>query len=220
MKLPFTVNDFIDVFEKYNLSVWPAQPLLLFFGFIVPFCIYVNIAACRQVVFGILSILWGWMGIVYHIIYFSSINKAAYAFGAMFVVQSILFFYFGILRHKIELRIRFDVQSIVGVVFIVYALLIYPLISFAQGRIYPNSPTFGVPCPTTIFTFGVLLFTVHRIPPLILIIPMLWSLVGFSATINLNMIEDVGLLISAVLSAVILMLDRSDLNRGFHLTIF
>ncbi|WP_414541485.1 DUF6064 family protein [Nostoc sp. CCY0012] len=28
----------------------------------------------------------------------------------------------------------------------------YPLIGYALGRIFPTSPTFGVPCPTTIFT--------------------------------------------------------------------
>ena len=214
MKLPFTVDDFLNVFENYNLAIWPIQPILLSLAFISVFFIYWKGAAGCQVVFVILSLLWAWMGIVYHIVYFSTINNAAYFFGALFVVQSVLFFYFGVIRKTINLKIRRDAQSIIGVVFIVYALLGYPVIGLALGRAYPSSATFGVPCPTTIFTFGVLLFTVDRIPVTMLIIPLLWSLIGMSAAVYLNVVEDIGLLISGVVSGVLLTTHRSDLNGG------
>jgi hypothetical protein len=40
----------------------------------------------------ILAFLWLWMGIVYHFIYFSQINPAAKFFGALFILQGLLFY--------------------------------------------------------------------------------------------------------------------------------
>jgi hypothetical protein len=37
----------------------------------------------------ILAAFWLWMGTVYHIGYFSVINKAAYLFGSLFIFESI-----------------------------------------------------------------------------------------------------------------------------------
>ena len=59
-----------------------------------------------------------------------------------------------------------------------------------------------------IFTFGILLYSVHRIPWYIIIIPLLWSIVGFSAAMNLGIQEDYGLVIAGLLSAAILLFGK------------
>ena len=105
----------------------------------------------------ILSFFWIWMGIIYHIINFSAINKAAYIFGAAFIFQGILFLYMGFFRQKITFRFYFDIYGITGGFLILFALILYPVLGYFQGHIYPSSPTFGLPCPTIIFTFGLLL---------------------------------------------------------------
>jgi len=43
------------------------------------------------------------MGLIYHIIYFSKINSAAYLFGGIFVLEAVLIIYFSIVRKKFEL---------------------------------------------------------------------------------------------------------------------
>ena len=35
-----------------------------------------------------LACFWAWMGIVYHLMYFSAINGAALGFGVLFIVQA------------------------------------------------------------------------------------------------------------------------------------
>jgi hypothetical protein len=139
------------------------------------------------------------MGIVYHLIYFALINEAATAFGIIFIIQGALFFYFGVLRHEIQFGYRGDLKAIIGFVLILYALLIYPLLGHLQERIYPSTPTFGLPCPTTIFTFGLLLCTNRRYPRSLLIIPLLWSIIGTSAAVKFGIKEDLGLLASGIL---------------------
>jgi len=204
MKIPFTTDEFLAVFERYNEGVWPSQLVLYVLAVIALLAIYRNDKRGRQVLFAVLSLLWAWMGLVYHITYFSLINKAAYGFGVLFVIQGIVFAYVGIIRDKFRFDIRIDIYTIIGTAFVVYALIAYPLIGIVLGHMYPGSPTFGVPCPTTIFTFGVLLFSAHRVSFFVLLIPFLWSIVGFSAAFHLHIFEDIGLIISGLVSTVIL----------------
>src|SRR6478735_636787 len=49
----------------------------------------------------------------------------------------------------------------------------------------PAVPTFGLPCPTTIFTIGVLLFAKAPVPRSAFIVPVLWALVGSTAAFTL-----------------------------------
>jgi hypothetical protein len=77
-----------------------------------------------------------------------------------------------------------------------YGILFYPLAGLVLGHVYPAQPTFGLPCPTTIFTFGILLWNKNKIPLYILIIPSVWTIIGFFAALNFGIYEDIGLLLS------------------------
>jgi hypothetical protein len=102
-----------------------------------------------------------------------------------------------------------DVYSIVGILFIVYATVGYPILGYLVGHIYPQTALVGIfPCPTTIFTFGLLLCTDRRVPKYLLIIPLLFSLTGFLWTF-IGMVEDIGLIAAGVLgTAMIVYRDR------------
>ena len=94
-----------------------------------------------------------------------------------------------------------------------YALIIYPILGYLFGHKYPYSPTFGLPCPTTIFTFGILLFVNKKIPVLVLIIPLLWSIIGFGAALNLSIYEDYGLLIAGILGFILLVVSNKNYSK-------
>jgi hypothetical protein len=99
---------------------------------------------------------------------------------------------------------------------IVYAMIVYPVLGALLGHGYPRSPSFGVaPCPTTIFTFGLLLLTNAKVPKSLVVIPFLWSLLGISASYQLGIREDIGLLVAGVLSVGLLFWrDRTALHIG------
>jgi len=82
------------------------------------------------------------------------------------------------------------------------------VLGYNLGHVYPYSPTFGLPCPTTIFTFGILLFTNEKMPVHLLIIPLLWSVIGFTAAINLIIYEDTGLLIAGLTTFTLLLISN------------
>jgi hypothetical protein len=80
-----------------------------------------------------------------------------------------------------------------GIALITFALVVYPVWSAYSGHPYPETATFGLPCPTTIFTIGVLCFAVSPMPHSPLIVPVLWCLVGSQAAFFLDVQPDLGL---------------------------
>ncbi len=197
--MPFTVSDFLNVFKNYNLTVYPFQ-IILFLSAI--FTIYISVRKkvySDKLITSILVFYWIWIGFVYHILFFSVINPAAYIFGIIFILQGFLFFKSGILDKRLQFEFSNNLKSMIGALFLIYALIIYPVLGYFDGRIYPESPTFGLPCPTVIFTFGILLWAKNKVPLYLVIIPFIWSIIGISAAVNLGIKEDFGLVIAGLL---------------------
>jgi hypothetical protein len=198
MKLPFKINQFMEVFAQYNQTVWPAQVIANLLALLALFMLSRGTRRADQTINGILAGLWFWMGLVYHIGFFSPINKAAYGFGILFILQGFIFLFSGVFKSKITYRFRLDAYSGLGGLFILYGLVIYPILGFFLGHRYPQAPTFGVPCPSTIFTFGILLWTTGKLPKYVLAIPFIWSIIGFTAALTLGILEDIGLLVAGL----------------------
>ena len=204
MELPFTAEQFGEVFRKYNTSVWPLQVIFYLLAAITIFFLFKQSGSSSKLISGILGFFWIWMGVVYHLIFFAGINKAAYIFGILFIMQGILFIHMGVFKNLLAFKVNREFRSLVGIGFLVFALIAYPILGFYQNHIYPSSPTFGLPCPTTIFTFGILLLTEKKISIRIVIIPFIWSIIGFTASFNLGMKEDISLLVTALIAAVLI----------------
>ena len=206
VRLPFTTEQFMQVFGNYNLSVWPMQIILYILGVIAVILAIRPVRGSDKIITVILSFFWLWMGVVYHLIFFTEINKVAYLFGIIYIIQSFLFLLTGVYNSDLSFNLKFDSRGFTGIIFIFYALIIYPIWGALAGHHYPNIPIFGLPCPTTIFTFGLLLWTTQRFPIYLLIIPFLWSIIGFSAALNLAVYQDYGLLIAGILGTILILL--------------
>jgi Family of unknown function (DUF6064) len=197
--IPFTTEQFFQVFEKYNQAIYPIQFVLILVAVVAIVLATSRKPSRNKIISGLLGGLWLWAGIVYHLIFFTAISPPAYLFGTLFIFQGLLFLYEGVAKNRLSFHASRRFDSILGAVFITYALVMYPLIGYALGRIFPSSQTFGVPCPTTIFTFGLLLWADRKISLSLLIIPVLWSIVGTSAAISFGVKEDFGLLVAGTL---------------------
>ena len=212
MNLPFTTEQFLEVFRNYNLSVWPMQVVLFLLGVVAVYLGRKSSPASGKFISAILAFLWLWMGVVYHLVNFSTINKAAYAFGVLCIVQGLVFLYAGVFKASLSFQYRSDRYGFAGAILILYAMVVYPVLGYLFGHVYPQSPTFGLPCPTTIFTFGILLWTDSKVPPLVFAIPFLWSIIGSSAALSLGIKEDIGLFVAG-LAGTILIIMRNKINN-------
>jgi hypothetical protein len=208
MDLPFSAEQFFEVFHRYNDGVWPAQILLTGIGLVAAFLAFRPRPGSDRFVAGTLALLWAWMGVAYHIRFFQAINPAALAFGLLFLFQSILFLWYGILRSDLRFKAPRSVAGIIGGSLIVFAFVAYPLLARSFGHIYPAAPTFGLPCPTTIATLGLILWLVPPVPWPLVVIPLLWSAVGASAAVILGVREDYALGLAGVLTAIVFLTGR------------
>jgi hypothetical protein len=208
MNMPFSVQQFLNVFAEYNAAIWPAQIPLYLLGIAVVIIAAFRLAWSGRLALGSLALYWIWMGALYHLAFFRRINPVAAVFGALFIVQGILFVV-PAARGSVSFGPPQGWRGILGTVFIAYALVVYPLIGALTGHAYPRAPLFGVaPCPTAIFTFGILLWARNRVGIYLLIIPFLWSLVGFTAALKLSIREDFGLLVAGLVGTSLLLAHR------------
>ena len=202
MKIPFTVEEFFGVFARYNEAVWPMQVILTLLALTAVAMLYGGRSFQSRLISALLACLWGWMAIAYHFTFFTLINPAAWLFGAMFLAAGLWFAWMGIMRVKLRFRLTGGIRGWAGWLLIGFALVAYPLLGNLLGHRYPAVPTFGLPCPTTIFTIGILLFVASPVPKSVFIVPLIWSLIGSMAAFQLGVCQDLGLLVAGVVGLV------------------
>src|SRR6478672_4987983 len=134
MKLPFTVEQFLGVFKTYNESIFPLQMLFYLLAGAIVFLSVKTSVWSDKVINSILAFFWVWMGIAYHILFFSTINKAAWLFGVLFTIQGLLFFYYGVLKPGIRYKVRQDTRGLMGTILVIFALIVYPVLGYLFGH--------------------------------------------------------------------------------------
>jgi hypothetical protein len=198
------VETFFRTFRAYHESFMAAPFLWLALALGMVWLAARPTGRSDRMVSLFLAAVWVWAGVAYLILSHGPVNPAGYTFGALFVVQGLLFLHAGVVRHRLAFGPKRDAYGIAGAVLIGYALVIYPLIGVAVGHRFPAAPTFGVPCPTTIFTLGILLWTVGRVPGWILAIPALWALAGAPAALQWGVWQDLAMPAAGIVAVAML----------------
>jgi hypothetical protein len=200
MQLPFTREQFFDLFVAYNEVLWPAaMALWTASALIVALRLSVRHSHDRWVS-ALLVGHWAWSALAYHVAFFTRINRAAWVFAALFLGQAALFFRVGVVQRRLSFAPWGNAWAPLAWVLIAYSLA-YPAINALDHRSLLRIPTFGLPCPTTIFTAGVLMLATPRSWGLSTV-PVLWSAIGGSAAFLLGVRADVALPIAGMALAI------------------
>ena len=208
IELPFSEQSFFRVFAEYHEALWPAPVLLTGLALVTAFGLFRRDAWVGRWVSGVLAVLWAWTGLAYHLAFFSRINSAAYLFALLSLVAAAVFVWYGVIQGRLRFAWPGGWRGVTGLVLLVFALAGYPLWVWLAGHSYPAAPTFGLPCPTTLFTLGVLAFLVRPYPRALFIVPLLWCVVGVQAALALDMPPDTSLALAAVAGAVLALRNR------------
>ncbi len=204
----FTVEQFFGVFAAYNTAVWPAQIVLLVLALAVLRLADVPSARAPWLPAVLLGVLWLWGGGVYHLAFFTRVNPAARLFGGAFLLQGALLIRAGFSSRGLRFRSQRPSRHVLGWALAGYALLLYPILGLAFGEAYPAFPTFGAPCPTTIFTLALLVWGRDPVPLHLLVVPGLWAVVATAAATSLGVFQDLALPVAALLAVVVIVHDR------------
>ena len=211
MQLPFSREEFFDLFAAYNGALWPAAGALWAASALAALWLVTSRRDRARWIAGLLAVHWAWAAVAYHLVFFTRINPAAWLFAAMFLLQAVLFFRSGVVRGNLSFARARTVWTPIGWLLVAYALL-YPAINAVEHGSVLRIPTFGVPCPTTIFTAGLLVLATPHSRALA-IVPVVWSLLAGSAAFLLGVSADYALPVAGVLLAVF-ELNREEPERG------
>jgi hypothetical protein len=200
MQLPFTREQFFDLFVAYNQALWPAAVALWIASAVI---VALRLSARHphdRWVSALLFAHWAWSALAYHLVFFTRINPAAWLFAALFLGQAFLFLRVGVVQRRLSFVPWGNAWAPLAWGLIAYSL-VYPAINALDYRSLLRIPTFGLPCPTTIFTAGVLMLATPRSRGLSTV-PVLWSAIGGSAAFLLSVRGDVALPIAGTALAI------------------
>lgn len=201
--LSFSSREFLLVLESYNISIWPIQIFAYILIALALFLLLKPKLYSMKIVLGVLSLFWLFNGIVFCLIYWSPSHLFGYVFGIFCVIQGLLFIY-SIRASDITIGSPHKTYTLIGLFFVFYAIIGYQILGYFIGHIYPQFFPVGlVPCPTTIFTFGIFLLINNKIPQRYYVIPLIFSLGGFLAASN-GIYEDIGLILVGIFGTVLI----------------
>ena len=117
MNLPFSTEQFFNVIEKYNLSIFPFQLIINVLGIACLFLLHSKWSSKDKIIGIYLGALWIWIGAVYHLAFFATINKAALLFGVIFILQGVLILYYSLIKKPTCIHVCFSGKGLFGLLF-------------------------------------------------------------------------------------------------------
>jgi hypothetical protein len=205
--LPFSPQTYFRLFELHNQPVWPAQLLALAAGAAIVALILLRPAWSGRAVALLLAAAWGFVAFAYLGTRYAAINWAATYFAYGFAAQALLLVLSGAVGGRLNFTAPRSPAAKAGLGFVLFALLVQPLIGPAFGRPWTGLELFAIaPDPTVLATLGVLLVA-DRVRPELFVLPLLWCVIAGAILYGLSAPE-VSLMPTAGLAALGLALYR------------
>jgi hypothetical protein len=211
MTLSVDLEQLLSVFAAYNLAIWPMQVFAYLAGMVALYSATKQTRFSDNIASGILSFFWVWTGAVFCVFFWAPSYPAAYAFGVLYVTQGVVFL-LNAIKPALSFKSQRNAFALIGWLFIAYAMAGYPLVGYFLGHVYPRSIPFGlVPCPTAVFTLGLLMLTDKGVPRHVLVIPAIWSICAIVPVAS-GIYEDAGLILAGLVCIPLLL--RRDRQKS------
>ncbi len=217
MKTSLSLENVIQLFYEYSSSVWPSQFL---FYLLAGLIIYLSLNQYKYssiIINSGLAFFWLWTGSIYYFLFYSELSHLGYAIGSVFMMEGIFFIVFGVSKKWITYKFEKNFTGFLGIGLILYSCIIYPLMGLFFERSYAYLLSFILPVPITIFTFGMFLFSERKLPFFFVVIPFIWAILSFYSSVKFWLIEDMFLIIVAVVSLFIITKKEDSRQKNINL---
>jgi hypothetical protein len=108
----------------------------------------------------------------------------------------------GGLLYNLKFEFKRSSQAYFGSFFILFGLIINPVVGYLIEQNLSRTISVGLPCPTVILTFGFFLLCDKKFSKYLLFIPSLWAIIRISVALNLGIYQDSMMLIAAIIADV------------------
>lgn len=202
MQPPFSVDALMRVAEEYNRAISPL-PVLIYIPTLFIF-VLLRRGTRQDTSRGVLLLLaaeWGIVGVLLFLLYIGPLHPLGYLAGGIFLAVGV--FYAGAASRAFPPHFYWtrDFQTWLSLGIAATSIFGYPLLSWALGRNFPGSLSYGLtPGSVAMLTLAVLL-SARPAPRLAISVPaLLWSATAVLSIMWWGLWEDVLLLVSGVWS--------------------
>ncbi|MCB0807050.1 MAG: hypothetical protein KDC05_14730 [Bacteroidales bacterium] len=189
-----------QAWEVYNERIFPIQYLIWLIAVFTVLFLLLKKGNNKNTITVVLGAFWLWSGIFFHILIVTDFAKAGYWFGTIFILQGLFFFYEALFRNRFTYEKLQHPRHVAGYSIILTSLIIYPFWGLVAGREISQVLLPGLPAPTAIFTFGILLLSSQKFPLYLLVIPAFIALSGLWRAFEIKHYEDILLFASGAVT--------------------
>ncbi|MGO9783485.1 MAG: DUF6064 family protein [Streptosporangiaceae bacterium] len=194
------LNEFLATFGRANAAAWPAHIVWYVAAVAMAGLAFWPGRRSSQLISALAAAYFAWIGIGYFVWLAPGIGLSR-AWAAVFTLQTVLLLVAGVVRSDLVIRPRRDLASVLGGVFIAYALIGYPVIGLVGGHPLHVLPVFGLaPCASVTFFFGLMLWARPPVPKYLLLVPLAWALTAAPPDMASGVAADYGMLVVAVIA--------------------
>jgi hypothetical protein len=213
-----SLNVFLTtVFGRGNAAIWPMQLVWYASAVAMIGLAFWPSRRASQLISLLAAAYFAWVGIVFFRVIDSDMGvidgviNGAWLWAAIFLLEAFLFLVAGVVRRDLVFTPRWNLASVLGALFMCYALVGYPLIEMLGGYLLRETPLFGLsPCVTVYFTFGLLLWARPPAPKYLLLLPLAWALNATPGNIAMGHVPDFGMVLVGVITVgLIIWRDRT-----------
>ena len=214
---PFTLQEFFNMIASYNTAYWPLPLVTYALGILAAILAWLKSDYASKTAASILALFWLWTGIVFYGFWMSQLSRSSFVFSVLFVIQAVLLVWAGVMQRNLSFNARADIYGLIGGLAILYGMAGYPVIEFFLNRGYPQTLILGMaPCPTTVFTLGMLMWSDSPTPRRVLVIPVSYAIVGGAMVAAQGIVEDLGMLTVGLLAVIMILNRNRTIEQEMH----
>lgn len=191
------LNVFLAMFERGNAAIWPMQLVCYASAAAMVGLALWPVRRASQLICLLAAADFVWVGIVF----FGVIDSGMTIWVAVFILEAILLLIAGIVRRDLVFAPRWNLSGVLGAVFMLYALVAYPVIGMLGGHPLRTLPVFGLaPCVMVVFAFGLLLWARPPAPKYVLLLPLAWALNAAPSNLAMGHVADFVLILFGMIT--------------------
>ena len=207
--IPYSPDVYQSLVAGFNLGLWPGQLIGTALVWLIFICARRGGATNARSAILVAGGMWMWTGQAFLHGELATLNWAAEWIGFAFIAKGLWLVGWAFATAELDIVLSGDKRASTGLMFLVMATVLHPIMIFAAGAPLQLGHYVGVfPMPTVLATLAVFCL-IRPLPPRILLaVPLAWSIYDGLTAWTLGLTLDINLPIVAVAAITYLALSR------------
>ncbi len=209
--IPYAPDVYLGMIADYNVAAWPGQLIAIALCWLIVISARRGGATNARTAILVAAGFWIWTGYAFQIETHATLNWAATWFGYGYIVQGVLMAVWAFSSSDLEIALSGSKRRLTGVLLLLAAVALHPLMVFALGAPLGFAQTVGyMPMPTVLATLAIYALIAPTPPVWLLILPLVASIWEGLSAWTLGLANDLNLPIVALGALLYLALKKDE----------